>query len=259
MNSKSVLNKILTLLSLDETAVNFTDAKDAQGNILQSPTFDLNEKVEVVHEDGTKTPAADGEYTISLKDESGNENIIRIEVKDGKIVERANEEEEKNEPSEEADMEKPKEEVVDKSVDEKKDADVKMADAKMEPAHALPNTTDEDPRNRIGEDTDDKKDPIIALSYRISEMEKQMKTMMEKFGDMNPPAEEGADESVAPSANLPEDGVAMSAEDDEEELPKLDGAPVEAGFKFSSDKVHKLNNSGKIPNSQNSFLAKLYS
>jgi hypothetical protein len=82
--------------------------------------------------------------------------------------------------------------------------------------------------------------------------------MMEKFADMNPPAEEGADESVTPSANLPEDGVAMSA-DEEEELPKLDGAPIEnTGFKFNSDTIHKTNNSGKVPNSQNSFLSKLY-
>ena len=96
MNSKNVLNKILALLSNDDV-MEFTDAQSANGDILQSPTFDLNENVDVVHEDGTKTPAPDGEYTISLKDESGNENIIRIEVKDGKIVERANEEEEKNE------------------------------------------------------------------------------------------------------------------------------------------------------------------
>ena len=97
MNAKSVLSKIATLLSIEKEEIYFTEAKSANGDILSSPTFDLNEDVEVVHEDGTKTPAPDGEYTISLKDESGNENIIRIEVKDGKIQERANEEEEKNE------------------------------------------------------------------------------------------------------------------------------------------------------------------
>ena len=50
MNSKKVLNKIFQLLSLDE--VEFTDARTAEGMILQSPTFDLNEPVEEVHEDG---------------------------------------------------------------------------------------------------------------------------------------------------------------------------------------------------------------
>ena len=99
MNSKSVLSKILALLSSEE--INFTDAKSADGDILQSPTFDLNEPVDIVSEDGTKSPAPDGEYTISLTDDSGNQNIIRIEVKDGKITERANEEEEKNEEGEE--------------------------------------------------------------------------------------------------------------------------------------------------------------
>jgi len=40
MNSKSVLSKIMTLLSL-ENEVYFTDAKEAKGNILQSPTFEF--------------------------------------------------------------------------------------------------------------------------------------------------------------------------------------------------------------------------
>ena len=120
MNAKNVLNKILTLLSTDE--VELTDAKAENGDILQSPTFDLDESVDVVHEDGTKSPAPDGEYTIGLTDESGNENIIRIQVKDGKIAERENVEEPKNEE----DMEKPKEEVVDKDTEEKKEGDVEM-------------------------------------------------------------------------------------------------------------------------------------
>jgi hypothetical protein len=256
MNSKSVLNKILTLLSLDETAVNFTDAKDAKGNILQSPTFDLGESVEVVDADGKKTPAPDGEHEIELTDSEGKKVVIRITTKDGKIESRENVEE-----ANPADLAKPNEEVVDKSVEKKKEDDVKMADATKEEAHPLPNTTDEDPRNMITDDSEEtEKDPLIALSYRISEMEKAMDMMKTKLG-MNPPSEEGTDEAVAPSANLPEDGVAMSAEDDDEEdLPKLDGAPIEsAGFKFSSDTIHKTNNSGKVPNSQNNFLSKLYS
>ena len=57
----------MSLLNLEEQ-VSLTDARTADGTILQSPTFDLGEKVEVVSEDGTKTPAPDGEHQIELKD-----------------------------------------------------------------------------------------------------------------------------------------------------------------------------------------------
>lgn len=248
MNAKNVLNKILGLLS--EDVLEFTDAKTKDGTILQSPTFDLGETVDVVDADGKKTPAPDGEHEIALRDTEGNEVIIRIETKDGKITSRENVEEENPEVE---DMEKVKEEVVDKDVDEKKEEDVKMADATTEEAHPLPNTTDEDPRNMITDDSEEtEKDPLIALGYRISELEKALDMMKTKMEEMNPPMEE-----TTPSEDemLPEDGVAMSEE--EEELPKLDGAPIEsAGFKFSQE-IHKPK-AGKIPNSQNSFLSKLY-
>lgn len=70
-----------------------TEAKDAQGQILESNTFDVGEKVYQVMPDGEKKPAPDGEHQIVLKDESGNENKIRIQVKDGIITERSNVEE----------------------------------------------------------------------------------------------------------------------------------------------------------------------
>jgi len=75
------------------TAMVFTIAKDAQGNKLESPTFDVGEPVEVIGEDGEKSKAPDGEHQVVLKDESGNENKIRIMTKDGKITERENVEE----------------------------------------------------------------------------------------------------------------------------------------------------------------------
>lgn len=237
MNAKQVLSKIATLLFEDKEEVLFTEAKSANGDILSSPTFDLNEDVEVVSEDGTKSPAPDGEYTISLKDTEGNENIIRIEVKDGKIVERANEEEEKNEEGEGEEMGEPKttdEEDVVKGLE--------MAKAETVPAHSLPNTTDEDPRNRVGSDADDKKDPIIALSYRITELEKMVSEMKEKF-EAATPAEEEADEETA------------EVEMEEVNVPKLDGAPIEeAVSKFSAAKTNKLTEK----NYQSSFLEKLY-
>ena len=48
MNAKDVLSKIGKLLNLSSEEVLFVDAKTAEGTILQSPTFDLGEKVEVV-------------------------------------------------------------------------------------------------------------------------------------------------------------------------------------------------------------------
>ena len=79
MNAKDVLSKIITMLS-SEKEVTFTDAKSADGAILQSPTFDLGESVDVVSEDGTKSPAPDGEHEIALKDSEGKEVIIRVVV-----------------------------------------------------------------------------------------------------------------------------------------------------------------------------------
>lgn len=79
----------------DEMAKDYkmTEAIDAQGQKLESPTFDVGEDVYLIKEDGTKEPAPDGEHQVVLKDESGNENKIRIQVKDGKITQRENVEE----------------------------------------------------------------------------------------------------------------------------------------------------------------------
>ena len=66
----------------------YTEAKDAQGQTLESSTFDVGEDVFLVKEDGSKEPAPDGEHQVTLKDTSGDENKIRIQVKDGKITER---------------------------------------------------------------------------------------------------------------------------------------------------------------------------
>ena len=71
----------------------FVEAKS--GDIqLESPTFDVGEKIDVVKEDGSMEKAPDGEHQITLKDESGNEVKIRVMVTDGMITERENVEEE---------------------------------------------------------------------------------------------------------------------------------------------------------------------
>lgn len=243
MNSKSVLSRIAKMLSLSETTIlEFTDAKTVEGTILQSKTFDLGEDVEVVSEDGTKSPAPDGEHEISLKDSEGNEVVIRIVTKDGKITERENVEEEH--PETETEME------GEGDVAMEGEGDVAMAKDYVEApkgitseeAKSLPNTTDEDPRNRVGTDTDDKKDPLIALTYRITELEKMYAGLVEKIAEKK---EEIAD-------------IKDAKEEEEIKVPKLDGAPVDETLsKVNLSGVHKPT-TNKIGNSQNSFLSKLY-
>lgn len=66
-----------------------TKAEATDGKILESSTFDVGEKIYEVDGDETK-PAPNGEYEISLKDTSGNENKMKLIVRDGEIVEREN-------------------------------------------------------------------------------------------------------------------------------------------------------------------------
>ena len=73
--------------------MNYTEARDAQGQLLESSTFDVGEDVFLVKDDGSKVPAPNGEHQVVLKDTSGNENKIRIQVLDGKIIQRENVEE----------------------------------------------------------------------------------------------------------------------------------------------------------------------
>lgn len=244
MNSKSVLSKILTLLSLEEVDMTYAKLKD--GTIVESPTFDVGEPLEVVSEDGTKTPAPDGEHELALRDEEGNETLLKVVSKDGKIVERENVELE----------EKPNEEVVDKEAEIKDEADVEMADATVEEAHPLPQTTDEDPRNMITDDSEEaEKDPLISLGYRISELEKALDKIKTKMGEDLPAMDE---ETPEDDTELPTGEEVAMAEVEEEELPKLDGAPIESAAKFS-EQVHKPNFGKKVGDAQSSFLSKLYS
>lgn len=219
MNAKEVLSKIMTLLSVDSKEVNFTDARDAQGNILQSPTFDLGEKVDVVGEDGSLTPAPDGEHEIELKDSEGNRVVIKIETEGGIIKERENVEE-----ADPAELEKSMDEEV---VDKEAQTEEYLADASTEEVKAMPNTTDESPSNEVKEDETDS--PIISeLKAKIKELELEL-------------------ESYKMAAELPM----------EEELPKLDGAPIEENMKkFSA--VKKSGSKSVIEDPQNTFLSKLY-
>jgi len=87
-----------------ETKQNFVEAMLKDGTVVKSPTFDIGEDAFIVSPDGKETPAPDGEHELALKDTSGNENVFRIVVKNGKITERENIEESNPEMPEKEDM-----------------------------------------------------------------------------------------------------------------------------------------------------------
>ena len=209
--------------------------------------------VEVVSEDGTKTPAPDGEHQIALKDSEGNEVIIRVITKDGIITERENVEE--AQPEAETEMETVKVEdipqasgdllKVNETPTQKNSVEsgtLKMAE---QTDTAEPITEDENaPTEEMPTEEVDMGKLVEDMAYRIGEMEAKIAKMEET---MYPQVNSEVTEEVA--------GVKM-AEVDEEELPKLDGAPVEQATKFASQ---TQNNYGKkVNDSQSNFLSKLY-
>ena len=222
MNAKHVLNKIIAALSADKP-VEMTYAKLADGTILESPTFDVGELAEVVSEDGTKSPAPEGEHEVILKDSEGKDVRIKIQVDaEGKITERENVE----------------------LADGAKDEEVKKIPEDMASiAGEDIGGEDEDggdlPVESIPEDMEKK---YSDLAYRISEMEKKIAKM-----------EDTKEEEIKgkPAEDKKEADVKM-----EEELPKLDGAPVEENA--SKTQNVKMSKKDKIVSSQSNFLSKLY-
>jgi hypothetical protein len=218
MNAKQVLSKIINALSM-EKEVAMTYAKLADGTILESPTFDVGEEVSVVSEDGTKTPAPNGEHEVILKDSEGNDVRIKVMTTDGKITEREN---------------------------------VELAEgAKDEKVEKLP----EDMASIAGEDigggegsdeVDEEVEPITEdmakkyedMAYRISEMEKKMQSM---------------EDAMKPAEDIKEEEIKM----EEEELPKLDGAPIDENTSANASK-EKQKFGKKVASAQNTFLSKLY-
>ena len=231
MNAKQVLDKVLAALSLVKEEVLFTDAKTADGTILQSPTFDLGEDVEVVHEDGTKTLAPDGEHEVVLKDSEGNDVRIQVQTKDGKIVERSNVEEATP--------------AKDEAVDMESIAGDDIA-SPIEP-------------NEVPTEPQDIPQTMETLSYRIEELEKLVaehiisKTEKPEEVKTEPlPGDPGTEKFASVDG---EDETTDDEDSDEEELPKLDGAPIEDEPK----PTHKFSNKkGLVADSQNTFLSKLY-
>lgn len=227
MNSKQVLDKIISLLSSnkkDEVLLTYAKLKD--GTIVESPTFDVGEKVDVVSEDG-KSPAPNGEHELVLRDESGNENIIKIVTEDGIIVERENVELE----AEDVKVEPlPGESAVIGEDGKKKE---EMADEEPLPSG---DGVEEEVEPMPGEEDSpfDFKSEIEKMAYRIEELEKKM----EEMGKQKMEEEVKEEEDVK-----------------EEDLPKLDGAPIEE-TKLSA--VYKTKNKNMGENVQNKFLSRLY-
>jgi vacuolar-type H+-ATPase subunit I/STV1 len=128
-----MLNKIMTLLSVkEEVALAYGQLKD--GTILESNTFDVGETIDVVSEDGTKSPAPTGEHEIALKDSEGKEVVIRVLVADGKITERENVEEAAPMAPEESQVEIEREmemEVMPEEPMDEKDMKIKDLEAKI--------------------------------------------------------------------------------------------------------------------------------
>jgi hypothetical protein len=202
MNSNTVLNKILTLLSSDSrNEVSFVIAKLVDGTEVESKTFDVGEAVEVIAEDGSKSAAPDGEHELFLKDEEGNEVRIRIITKDGTIETRENVEEATEEPKAEEEMSSESEE------EETLEEEVKEEEVEINLEEVVKT--------------------IEEMSYRIEELEKKLAEAQ---------VEEKVEEEIL----------------EEEELPKLDGAPIMAS------KINNRTAGSKKLNRQSAFLSKLY-
>ena len=225
MESNTVLGKIMTLLSVKPTEeVKLTFAKLADGTILESPTFDVGESVEVVSEDGTKTAAPDGEHELELTGAEGETVRFKIFTEGGVITERENVEleetgDEEKELSEETIKVDDIPQALEKEEEELIDIEEPTEEADLEEGEDETTINLEDVAKQVEE-----------MAYRIDELEKKLEA-----------AEEETKEEE------------MEEEDEKEvEAKKLDGAPVEAS-KFSKANSKKL-----APNYHSSVLSRMY-
>jgi hypothetical protein len=222
MNAKQVLSKIINALSM-EKEVAMAYAKLADGTILESPTFDVGEEVSVVSEDGTKTPAPNGEHEVILKDSEGNDVRIKVMTTDGKITERENVE--LAEGVKEDEVKKLPEDMASIAGEDIGEGEEESEDAEVEPI------------------TEDMASMVEKMQYRISELEKKYAEFMVKEDKI-----EGK-----PAEDKKEADIKM----EEEELPKLDGAPIDENTSANASK-EKQKFGKKVASAQNTFLSKLY-
>lgn len=239
MNSNTVLGKIMTLLSLQEEKKEekLTVARLADGTLVESPTFDVGESVEVISEDGTKSPAPDGEHLLELKDESGNINRIKIFTEDGIIKERENVEIE-------AEEEKKPEEMADVSTEEVEA--LPESGEVTEPTEQVTLESEEDKEEElVDEEVVDKDAEIVDLKTKLTENSEKIEEMRERIEELVKYFEEIKKE---------EEEMEEEIEKEEElESKRLDGAPTEKPAYFSKKK-----NNLKIGNYRNSVLSKMY-
>ena len=240
MNSNTVLGKIMTMLSLEkeDNKVNLTVARLADGTLVESPTFDVGESVEIIHEDGTKTPAPDGEHLLELKDESGNINRIKIFTEDGIIKERENVE------IEAESEEKKEEELADVSTEEVEA--LPESGEVTEPAEQVTLESEEDKEEElVDEEVVDKDAEIVDLKTKLTEHSEKIEEMKERIEELVKYFEEIKKE---------EEEMEEEKEKEEElESKRLDGAPTEKPAYFSKKK-----NNFKVGNYRNSVLSKMY-
>ena len=237
MNSNTVLGKIMTLLSLekeDKKEENLTVARLADGTLVESPTFDVGETVEVISEDGTKSPAPDGEHLLELKDESGNINRIKIFTEGGIIKERENVEIE-------AEEEKKEEELADVSTEDVE----KLPETGEIEETSEQVTLETEPGVDVDEEVVDKDAEEINLTEKFAEQEEKIEEMKERIEEL----EKYFEEIKKEEEELEED----EKKEEELESKRLDGAPTEKGTFFSKKK-----NNWKVGDYRNSVLSKMY-
>jgi len=178
---------------------------------------------------------------LKLEGEEGEEVYIKVKTEDGKIVERENVEmeaaTEKVKDLPEAGTYTKDDQVADPAGSEIKGS-LKMAE-ETEEVETLPEDAGEDlkPEDEKPEIEIELGKKMESMAYRIEEMEKKIAKM----------------EAMMPA---PDEKVAEEVEE-EMELPKLDGAPVDEAMKFSIE-TNKKNYGKKEVNSQSTFLSKLY-
>ena len=95
---------------------------------------------------------------------------------------------------------------------------------------------------------------IEKLQYRIEEMEKKMQSMEEQFPKPNEDKVTDGAGAAETKEMKPEMMAAVEPDEEEEELPKLDGAPVEEKTSLKG----KQNFGKKSVTPQGTFLSKLY-
>lgn len=230
MESNTVLGKIMTLLSVKPTEeVKLAFAKLADGTILESPTFDVGETVEVVSEDGTKSAAPDGEHELELTGAEGETVRFKIFTEGGVITEREN-----VELDEHGDEEKDLSEEtikVDKDIPqamESVEGEVELQE-ETEIVEPITEAEEEEGEDEITINLEDVAKKVEEMAYRIDELEKKL--------------EEAAEEEVTEE---------LEEEEEEVEAKKLDGAPVE------TSKFKRANAQKKTTNYHSSVLSRMY-